>query len=76
MRDLSSYITNRIRGNTSTRILLFDVDDTLVHTSARIWIKRPDGTEFSISNAEFNTYKFQPGEEADYREFNDPAILD
>ena len=76
MRDLSTYITNRIRGNASARILLFDVDDTLVHTSAKIWIRRPDGTEFCISNAEFNTYKFQPGEEADYREFNDPSILD
>ena len=76
MKNLSSYLTNRIRGNASARILLFDVDDTLVHTSARIWIRRPDGTEFSLSNAEYNTYKFRPGEEADYREFNDPAILD
>lgn len=76
MRDLSTYITNRIRGNTSTRILLFDVDDTLVHTTAGIWIKHPDGTETRISNSEFNTYKFKPGESADYREFEDPAILD
>ena len=74
--SLSTYLKNSIRGNQSTRILLFDVDDTLIHTSAQIWIKSPDGSEHSISNQEFNDYKAKPGEEFDFREFNSQKILD
>ena len=74
--SLSSYLSNSIKGNQSTRILLFDVDDTLIHTSAQIWIKSSDGSERSISNQEFNDYKIKPGEELDFREFNSQKILD
>lgn len=74
--SLSSYLKNSIHGNQSTRILLFDVDDTLIHTSAQIWIRSRDGSERSISNQEFNDYKAKPGEEFDFREFNSQKILD
>ena len=74
--SLSSYLSNSIKGNQSTRILLFDVDDTLIHTSAQIWIKSSEGSERSISNQEFNDYKIKPGEELDFREFNSQKILD
>ena len=73
--SLSTYLRNSIRGNESDRILLFDVDDTIVHTSAKVGIKHKDGTVTMIDNADYNEYVMKPGDQFDYTEFNDINIL-
>ena len=42
MLSLSNYLEREftVNGTKSNRIILFDVDDTLIHTTARIGIKR------------------------------------
>ena len=78
MLSLSDYIAKEftVNGTKSSRIILFDVDDTLIHTTAQIHIKKNGKLVKKISNAEYNEYKLGPGEEFDYSEFDDPNILD
>lgn len=69
MKRFSEYIKNK-------KIILFDVDDTLIHTTARIWIKKNGKLIKKISNKEYNNYKLKSGEEFDFKEFEDPQLLD
>lgn len=52
-----------------TAINFFDIDDTLVHTTAMIGVKKDGVVTRRLTNQEFNTYKLQPGEEFDFSEF-------
>lgn len=77
MLSLSNYLEREftVNGTKSNRIILFDVDDTLIHTTARIGIKRDGKIIKKISNSTYNEYTLKPGEEFDYSEFDDPKIL-
>lgn len=59
----------------SDKIILFDLDDTLIHTTAEIGIVKNGKVIKKISNAEFNGYKLQKDETFDFGEFDDPDIL-
>jgi hypothetical protein len=50
---------------------IFDIDDTLFHTTAQIIIRKSGKAIKKLSSAEFNTYKLGPGESADFSEFED-----
>jgi hypothetical protein len=50
---------------------IFDIDDTLFHTTAMITVKKAGKVVSRLSNNEFNTYKLKPGEEFDFAEFRD-----
>lgn len=78
MISLSDYIAKEftVNGTKSNRIILFDVDDTLVHTTAKIGILKDGKLVKKITNDTYNTYTLKPGEEFDYAEFEDPEILD
>ena len=52
-----------------TALNFFDIDDTLVHTTAMIGVKKGGVVTRRLTNQEFNTYKLQPGEEFDFSEF-------
>lgn len=79
MKSLKDYIKSKseftVGGTKSNKLLIFDVDDTLIHTSANILINKNGKHIKTIPNKEFNTYKLGPGEEFDFREFEDPNIL-
>lgn len=79
MKSLSSYLKTHtkftVAGTTSDKLLIFDVDDTLIHTSAKIWVMKGGKRVKTLTNSEYNDYKLEQGEEFDYREFNDPKIL-
>ena len=79
MKSLSSYLKTHtkftVAGTTSDKLLIFDVDDTLIHTSAKIWVMKGGKRIKTLTNSEYNDYKLERGEEFDYREFNDPKIL-
>ena len=78
MLSLSDYIAKEftVGGTRSHRIILFDVDDTLIHTTAHILVRKNGKVIKRISNAEYNEYVLRPGESFDYTEFDDPNILD
>lgn len=59
----------------SNKIILFDLDDTIIHTTAEIMIMKNDKLVRRISNSEFNNYTLKDGETFDFGEFDDPNIL-
>lgn len=57
-------------------IHLFDLDDTLIHTDARVLVRdRAGGLIRALSTAEFTGYAAGPEEVLDFTEFSDLGIL-
>jgi hypothetical protein len=57
-------------------IHLFDLDDTLIRTSARVLVRDAEGALLkALTPAEFTGYRPAPGEAFDFREFSDLGIL-
>lgn len=52
-------------------LTIFDIDETLFHTTAQIGVLKEGKLIKKLSNTEFNNYKLQPGESYDYKEFSD-----
>jgi hypothetical protein len=52
-------------------LTIFDIDETLFHTTAQIGVLKEGKLVKKLSNTEFNNYKLQPGESYDYKEFSD-----
>lgn len=77
MKSLKSYITERftVAGTESNKILLFDIDDTLINSDVKVYVMKDGQLVRKLSSSEFNTYHLKPGEEFDFREFNDEDIL-
>lgn len=81
MISLKEHLRNKIQigftvnKTTSNKIILFDLDDTLIHTTAEIMIIKDNKCIKKLSNSEFNDYILKPGESFDFGEFDDPEIL-
>lgn len=57
-------------------IHLFDLDDTLIRTSARVLVRDAEGRLLrALSTSEFTAYRASPGEALDFGEFSDLGIL-
>ena len=53
-------------------LVIFDIDDTLLHTTAKIKVINAQGQVIrTLTNQEFNNYVLQPGEQFDFGEFRD-----
>lgn len=52
-------------------LTIFDIDDTLFHTTAMIMVVKDGKIIKRLSNNEFNTYKLGTGETFDFSEFRD-----
>lgn len=50
-------------------LTIFDIDDTLFHTTAKILVKKDGKVIRELDNQEFNHYNLKPGEEFDFSEF-------
>jgi 8-oxo-dGTP pyrophosphatase MutT (NUDIX family) len=50
-------------------LIIFDIDDTLMHTTAKIRVVKDGRVVRELSNQEFNSYELRPGEEFDFGEF-------
>ena len=68
MMTFKQYVTEAASTGTLT---VFDIDETLFHTTAQIRVVRDGKPTRTLSNQEFNTYSLQPGETFDFKEFND-----
>jgi hypothetical protein len=53
------------------RLSIFDIDDTLFHTTAQIALVKDGKVIKKLSNQEFNTYSLKQGESFDFDEFRD-----
>ena len=56
-------------GDSNLGLTIFDIDDTLFHTTAKIKVVKDGKVIKSLTNQEFNSYKLQPGEQFDFGEF-------
>lgn len=50
-------------------LTVFDIDETLFHTTAQIAVVKDGKVTRRLSNSEFNTYQLQKGEQFDFSEF-------
>lgn len=67
---LSEYIRDLLNEeNNIKRLRVFDFDDTLVVTDAKVWVTDARDKRFDLTPHEFAVYEKQPGDIFDYAEF-------
>jgi putative chitinase len=66
---VTDIISERVAPQGGMGLTIFDIDDTLFHTTAQIKVVKDGKVVRSLTNQEFNTYNLQPGEEFDFGEF-------
>lgn len=71
----TKQIREEIPQDTGAALTIWDIDDTLFHTTAMVVVKKPDGSKEKLSSSEFNDYKLKPGEEFDFSEFEDAKLF-
>ena len=54
-----------------SKLVIFDIDDTLVHTQTKVHVVKDGQIVKSLNSHEFTHYKLQPGEEFDFGAFRD-----
>jgi hypothetical protein len=57
--------------NQGAALTIFDIDDTLFKTDAKVHVTNKAGERKALSNKEFNNYKLADDEEFDFGEFKD-----
>lgn len=62
-------LAEKVNRTGSNELVIFDIDDTLLHTTAKINVIKDGQVVRSLTNQEFNNYKLGPGEEFDFGEF-------
>jgi hypothetical protein len=59
----------------SGTLTIFDIDETLFHTKAKVAVMKGDKVVRMLDNQEFNTYKLKKGESFDFREFRSAEVF-
>ena len=68
MKRFSEYIKEETKSGSLT---IFDIDDTLFHTTAQIAVMKDGKVIRKLTNNEFNNYTLKAGEDFDFSEFRD-----
>lgn len=58
-----------VGGTYSNKLLIFDIDDTLLITDTKVFVTKGGRIIKALSSAEFNDYILRPGERYDYSDF-------
>jgi len=61
----------RAREIQTNKLVIFDIDDTLVHTQTKVHVIKDDNVVKSLNSHEFTHYKLRPGEKFDFGAFSD-----
>ena len=70
MKSFNEYVTE------SSTLHVFDVDDTLVHSNAKVHVKNSEGkTVKKLTTSEYNSHKLPPGHHYDYHEFRSADVF-
>lgn len=56
-------------------LTIWDIDDTLFRTAAKVIVKDQNGGIKELTSHEFNSYKLQPGESFDFKQFDDAELF-
>tara|TARA_B100001093_G_scaffold488280_1_gene525316 strand:+ start:4619 stop:5233 length:615 start_codon:yes stop_codon:yes gene_type:complete len=70
-RELIKYIVEA----SGRGLTIFDIDETLFHTKAKINVKKDGKIVASLTNVEYNNYTLKPGEEFDYGQFKSAKVF-
>lgn len=66
------FYTESVHRHGLGSLTIFDIDDTLFHTTAKVGILDKSGKKIGeLSNSEFNTYPWKEGEKPEFSEFSD-----
>jgi hypothetical protein len=68
MKKFKEYLEEQYKDGGLT---IFDIDDTLFHTTAKIAVIKDSKKVKDLTNQEFNTYKLGSGESFDFSQFRD-----
>ena len=71
-KQLIQYIVEAAEGKGLT---IFDIDETLFRTTAKIQVKRDGKVIGTLNNIEYNNYVLKPGEEFDYGQFKSAKVF-
>lgn len=71
MKRFSQFLSEQ----TDRGLTIFDIDDTLFRTSAKIQVKKDDKIVRELDNQQFNTYKLKPGESFDFGQFGNAELF-
>lgn len=70
MKSFSNFLTEENKETATGGLHMFDVDDTLFHTTAKIHVKDKTGkTVKTLDNSEFNTHTLPKDHHYDFSEF-------
>lgn len=72
MFSFRSFIAEQSRGKGLT---IFDIDETLFQTKARVKVMKGGKVVRTLDNQEYNTYKLKDGESYDYGEFRSAEVF-
>ena len=59
----------------SGTLTIFDIDETLFHTKAKVAVLKDGKVVRMLDNQQFNTYKLKAGEEFDFKEFRSAEVF-
>ena len=74
MKKFLAFVQEEITHNRGLHV--FDVDDTLFHTTAKIRVMKGNEHVASLSNSEYNTHQLPKGHHYDYTEFRSAEKFD
>jgi hypothetical protein len=70
--SFKQFYTESVHKRGLGSLTIFDIDDTLFHTTAKVGVVDKNGNKTKdLSNSEFNTYSWKEGERPDFSEFSD-----
>lgn len=58
-----------------TTLLIFDLDETLFHTKANVYVVKNGQRVKALTNQQFNLYRLKSGEQYDFSEFMNVRLL-
>ena len=61
--------------NNKTKAFVFDFDDTLASTNAKVLVRKYRVPSQVLTPAEYSTYELADGESFDFREFKNPEFI-
>jgi hypothetical protein len=72
MLGFKEYIAENVGAGS---LSVFDIDDTLFHTTTKVYVTKGGKKVGELSPAEFNVYKLKPGEEFDFAQFRSAEVF-
>jgi hydroxymethylpyrimidine pyrophosphatase-like HAD family hydrolase len=71
MKYVMTFENFLIRGKSSDKVIVFDIDDTLIKSDAKVFVVKNNKIVRKLDSQEYNEYKLQKGESFRYDEFTD-----